>query len=413
MTSQRSQNLLTIGLAVYLFTSLVAMAPMSIGAAVLLVLSMVAFGGFGGWRQRLREEWEKPLVRKFFLVNFWLAAACGVSVIAAWISPLSFGGRFIPANFSELGKLWYFFWPLILVPAFRAISEERRQRVLRVWIATFGVFSCIGIIQFFTGWPRPQIIPETHYYHATLLLGHHLSVASVFIFPYFAVLHYLWVKDGPKRIGISRALLALIFTVGTVMLLMTASRMLWLALPVGVLLWGFLNLPRKTALSLAIGLVLILGLASQHPAIQKRFGYSGVSEREELWKANFEFFKDRPVFGVGWRMNQGLSGIYFEHIRPGQPYFQGHAHNNLIDILAGTGAFGTIPWIAWALLVLWIAWLSAAGKGASAAYGGFARGLFCAWIVFQLNGLTQVNFWEGKVTHQMMIMASLSLMWIP
>jgi hypothetical protein len=32
---------------------------------------------------------------------------------------------------------------------------------------------------------------------------------------------------------------------------------------------------------------------------------------------------------------------------------------------------------------------------------GIGRGLFCAWIVLHLNGLTQVNVWEGKVEHQM------------
>jgi hypothetical protein len=41
----------------------------------------------------------------------------------------------------------------------------------------------------------------------------------------------------------------------------------------------------------------------------------------------------------------------------------------------------------------------------------FPAGLFSAWIVFLINGLTQVNFWEGKVLHQVMWTVGLTLLW--
>ena len=39
-----------------------------------------------------------------------------------------------------------------------------------------------------------------------------------------------------------------------------------------------------------------------------------------------------------------------------------------------------------------------------------AKGWACAWIVFHLNGLTQVNFWEAKVQHQMAWVIAWSLL---
>jgi len=86
--------------------------------------------------------------------------------------------------------------------------------------------------------------------------------------------------------------------------------------------------------------------------------------------------------------------------------FSGHAHNNLIDMLGGTGAIGTAAWLFWCAVVLVIT-LRAARKNA-----GFARGLLCAWIVFHINGLTQVNFWDAKVEHQMAWMLAWTLSWL-
>jgi O-antigen ligase len=76
----------------------------------------------------------------------------------------------------------------------------------------------------------------------------------------------------------------------------------------------------------------------------------------------------------------------------------------------GTGLFGAAAWL------LWCAWIFRESnrerkRGASSASGlVFAAAWIAAWVAFHLNGLTQVNFWEGKVSHQMVLMVSLSLL---
>ncbi|MBU6376699.1 MAG: hypothetical protein KGQ59_11925, partial [Bdellovibrionales bacterium] len=40
-----------------------------------------------------------------------------------------------------------------------------------------------------------------------------------------------------------------------------------------------------------------------------------------------------------------------------------------------------------------------------------SRAWLAAFIVFHLNGLTQVNFWEGKVQHQLFWVVAWVLFW--
>ncbi len=75
--------------------------------------------------------------------------------------------------------------------------------------------------------------------------------------------------------------------------------------------------------------------------------------------------------------------------------------------MGGTGILGLLAWLAWVGVTLGLAWASVR-RGRT---GGFARGVLCAWVVFHINGLTQVNFWESKVLHQMMWVVAWTLLW--
>src|SRR4051812_18607703 len=119
MMSRKAQNWLTAGLAVYLVSSLVAMAPMSLGAAFCAAAILLSLGPAGLMR-RLGDGGRARGPRRFFLISLWLAAACIASVLAARFAPLAYGGRSMPVAIArDIAKLWYLLWPLLLVPAFR------------------------------------------------------------------------------------------------------------------------------------------------------------------------------------------------------------------------------------------------------------------------------------------------------
>ncbi len=392
-------------LSIYSILILGSMATMSIGIGVIVLGYLAAMGGPIPWFRAMREELQRPQVRTYFYWTVALTLACLVSLLGAKFFPLEYGGKGPEVHLAkDMAKAWYFFWPLFLLPGLRRLHLAERRTILKVWLIAFTLLSILGIFQFFNGWPRPQPIPERpNFFHATLFLGHHLSVASIFIFPFFAVL------DAWRNRVFSRKWLTLAALVGALCLLATVSRALWLALPASLFVYVIFALPRKWAAALvtlagasAFGLYQIENVRSRI-----RSG-EGIHERYALWNANWEFFKARPITGAGWHHNLELSGYYLEIFgKKGVPIFSGHAHNNLIEVAASLGIIGVISWIGWNLFVVWIAWKNWRNQKT-----WFALGLVCAWIAFQVNGLTQVNFWESKVIHSMMWVVAWSLLWM-
>ncbi|MCC7440219.1 MAG: O-antigen ligase family protein [Bdellovibrionales bacterium] len=400
-------------LCAYAVSTLLAQAPMSIAFAALVVGAVAGAGGFRAFAADLRETLEHPWVRRFLWVSLAFLAVCVLSLIWASIQPLEYNGERTVVRFGHLAKSWYWIHPFVVLTALRSLSEAERRRVVDCWLVALGVFSAIGIQQHFTGWPRPQRIPTLpDRYHATAFLGHHLSLASIFIFPWFAALDLLRqpAKQRERFSTLGRPALALIVTVGAVALFLSYARSVWLALPFALLVWGALTLSLRAKAALAAGiLALALGLSTSQGVRDRVRGAFGQSDRFLLWKANVEFFKDSPVLGAGFKMNHHLSGRWLRETYPGRKhYFAGHAHNNFLDVLGGLGILGFLTWMAWMAGIIaapWHAWRKGDPRGAA-----FAVGLVAAWVAFHFNGLTQVNYLEGKVQHQIAWMTAWGLM---
>jgi O-antigen ligase len=370
----------------------------------------------------LKTEFKRPEFRIYFIISSILAGACALSLLGAELFPLGFGGKYIQVHFlKDMAKVWYFFWPCILVIGLKRLGHEQQRTVLNAWLLTFGLLSALGILQYFLGWPRPQPIPgEPGHFHATLFLGHHLSVASIFIFPFFAALDlaYLsYLQTTPKPQPGSRFRLkvySLIAFLGFFTLILTYSRTLWVALPLGIILWVLLTLPKKLKIAGCMILLILTVSVTQYPPVQRRLlDGIGIATRQDLWQANLEFLKQRPISGVGWHHNQELSGYYLMDKYKTTEVFSGHAHNNFLDILGSQGIFGAIAWLAWCACVIWLLIRKRnLSQNQKPIENGllFSNGLICAWFVFQINGLTQVNFWEGKVEHQLAWIIAWSLL---
>lgn len=66
-------------------------------------------------------------------------------------------------------------------------------------------------------------------------------------------------------------------------------------------------------------------------------------------------------------------------------------------MLGESGILGTLAWAFWngiIFILAWLVWRNDSGPSLGA-------GLLAAWLVFHLNGMTQVNAWESKVMHNM------------
>ncbi|MGE0614520.1 MAG: O-antigen ligase family protein [Bacteriovoracia bacterium] len=388
---------------IYAVSTFVSMAAMSIGVAILLVVLVTELGGPREFARAVRGEMFRPRARWLFYAASALAVFCVLSLLAGLIWPATYGGRSASIHFfRDALKVWYLFLPFAVAAGLRSLNQRDRTAVFRAWLVAFVIFSCFGVLQYFWGWPRPRTIPgHEPFHHVQLGLGHHLSYASVFIFPFF-----FWLECLQSRLAgwrIRRSWLIGGAWIGFMALMGTFSRTLWLALPVGVLVWLIWSLPKRFRAPLTIGSVLLAVGIYSLPVVQNRLHTSlGVLPRERLWQANWQMFIDRPVLGVGFRKNEQLSGYYLIDQQKSADVFAGHAHNNFLDILSGVGALGAAAWLFWCGVVFWLIWQARQSGSIFSQPYLFRRPLLCAWLVFQVNGLTQVNFWEGKVMHQMM-----------
>lgn len=391
----RSERALLAGLSLYAILILGSQATMSIGIGILLAFAFYAFGGPLPFLKYLREQSKNPELRRYLLATNLLTLACFLSLFFAWLFPVELAGEKPKVRFlADMWKAWYFYWPLVTVPCLLALTEKSRKTLFQIFLGTFGVVCLIGCFQYFYGWPTPQPIPGTNRFHVTVFPGFHLSFASIAIFPFFVALSEIidqrWLT---RRVAIIISVLGLLAIIGTF------ARQVWISLPVGLFVFILLRLPKRAALVAALlGITSMVGLSQVSTVRDRAMNGMGIQDRFDLWKINTEFFKMRPLTGIGWHHNLPMTGAYYREYRPEiTSPFTGHAHSNFFEFLGGLGLIGVAAYFFWTFTTL----KQALGIGA---------GFFAAWIVFHLNGLTQVNLWESKVLHSMMWSMAMILM---
>lgn len=405
-------QLLCLSLAAYLVSTLISMAIMNIGAAVYCAV----FLGVVIWEKKRSFKTGDFLSKnlwfhRYFWISVFLVLACSLSSVVAHFNPLVILSKAVPVEFPrDFIKTWYFALPIVHVLTLRRLNTSQIRFVLWVWVGAFGLLSVLGITQYYFGWDwmRSRVIPipsAERRYHVDLWLGHHLSAANILIFPFFAALDWLRKSFALKKNFQQRCVLFGILAVGGVALLFTYSRMLWLSMGVGLVIYLVIVLPRRVLAPAIIIIALLTVAVSQIPHIQTRIqDLSGHMDREVLWKANRYYFSQRPWTGIGFRKNQEMSESFIRWDNPKvERIFSGHAHNNVLEMLGGTGLVGTLAWFIWNIFIFMLLWKNFS-EGAL-----FGAGFLIVWAIFHINGITQVNFWEGKVLHQVMWMVGLSL----
>jgi O-antigen ligase len=388
----RSERALFAGLAIYFIVILGSQATMSLGIGVVLLAALAGFGSPKAVWAAMRKAARDPEMRRYLRATNFLTFACFLSLLFARLTPVVLAGEKPHVRFiSDMWKAWYFYWPLMTVPCLLALSPGMRRRVYQVYLYTFGVMAALGIAQFFTGWPVAQMIPDfPGHYHVTGFPGFHLSFASIAIFPFFVAL-----AEISRGAIIRRSHAAVIVGLGFAAIFGTYSRQVWLSLPVGLFLFAVLRLPRKKALFAIAAGALGIFLLFQIPTVRERaMNGMGIKDRLDLWRINFEFFKMRPLTGIGWHHNLPMAGAYYRAFHPEivSPFI-GHAHSNFFEFLGGLGIVGLASYLLWTWTTL---------RQALRVGGAAGAAFFSVWIVFHLNGLTQVNLWESKVLHSMM-----------
>ena len=399
-------NALFAAIAVYTVSVYGSMAMMSLGAGLFTV------GWLAQRRAKALIDLRTAITSPLLAPSLALAAACIASLAWAHFSGADFLGMRPEIHWLEdTRKLWHLGFPFLLAAALSSAVENTLKRLTKLWLALALAAGTLGIVQHFVPIYKPMELPDgglRGLYHATGLAGFHLSYASIMSFPTMAWLVILGWRA--RREGFSRLTVGI--SAGCAMLLVanhfTYSKIAWAAVPFAALVSAPLLLKgRKGILTMAAVLALTAAVFSSKTVRERFVGVRTINDRLILWEANMAMIKVRPLLGVGWHHNSELTEAYyrthgvrshFEHVDV--TAFHSHAHNTIIDQWSSTGTLGLAAllwWLGTAFLMSWRLFKD----GIKPFYRLLGLAFFAGWICFHINGLTQTNFWDAKVMHQM------------
>lgn len=392
--------------------SLSFMAGMSIGGALFFATTLFVL-----WKNRqfFRPQFRALGRDPFLWITVFLFLVSFASLCSAWLDPpLGEASK----GFRELKKFHHFFYPFFVGWALFLLSKDLEEHSFWKWWGYMAIFlALVATLQFFgrsffpEDWLNHRFfraVGATSKFHGQGLMFFHLSFASCMTsVAAIGLGQSLWPKVG-RSIG-DKWFWAILGLAALLAVFFSFSRIGFVSLAFVIVALSFLKKPWWGLASVLLVAILAFVLWQKSESIQRRFidGQAGIrAERMVMWKASWAMFLDRPHLGFGF----GRSGDYTQQyarkvLQGGEPEFSSHAHNNALDALAATGWLGLLAYL------LWFGYLigSAVKSFWLGNHKGLAAGAFVALMAFQVNGLTQVNFWDGKSQHTLMVVAGLVL----
>lgn len=396
----------TWSFALFAVLSLSSMAGMSIGGGVYLAASIALL--YSCWKGAEGEFFRANLKSPYALVTAIFFFVSLLSLLYAEISP-PLGPE--AHGLGELKKYHHFLYPLFVALGLRFATDKNESVFWKWWMAIGFLCGVIAVLQFWgaslfpaewltSKFFRPQGMTDK--YHAQGLMYFHLSFASCM--PFVAapgIARALWPAKGDSNK--TRLLWLALGFAGSIATFYSYSRISWVALIVLLAALGFLYRPKYGFFTLLgiLGFFVLLWNVSDSMRNRWMLNETGMWERKTVWAGAWQMFKDRPLLGVGFGRTGLYSATYAEIALGKKPEFSSHAHDNFLDIMASMGTLGLVAFVLWWGYLFWECfrcfrsfpaeekWLPAA------ALAGF--------LSFQINGLTQVNFWDGKSQHTLMI----------
>lgn len=326
------------------------------------------------WRRFPKSGWALLLLAGVMLLSVF-------TNLGAYARPLKvvFKTRYYILGALSIIPLDYYF-NRYLTPEERTLLLKKLATLL---LLTAGVANISGLIGYLTEF-NPILMRKVHAGRNTGTFG--LSITYAHSMAWFSVLLIgFWTQR--KKIKGFLSDRSLVFST---FLSLTG---LFTSLTRGALL-GFLAgcvvINRKIAtLCLALFVLGFTGAALRNPDFieKKVFRQGSNQERLGCWLGAFQAFKNRPLLGYGFMNYDSVSSIIKKEYGLPKPEFQGHAHNDLLELMASTGFFGAFLFLTWLIL-----WFSEAWKT-----GGLSRSLVIPFVVaFLVSGLTQVTFSDSE-----------------
>lgn len=410
--SQKILKVLGVTMTIYSIALLTSMSGMEIFGwfSSILVLSVLL----------LECRRNFPLIKSMFLpIDLALLGFFIVVLVGAFFK--------VPDgyNINRLdvigGSRWVLLFILIRIGLTWIWSESIVRKVILVLMVLVGLIGLYAVWQYFNGWDLIRgdrnlikpfgFIDGRPFYRAEGLFGSPMTFAYSLVLSICFPLA-IFMKRGEE--GWRTYLVACSLFSAMAGLLASFTRGSWLAVAGAFLVllnWDSL----KRAVFLFLLLVLSVSLVSMSGFPELAGRMSAISDvkdssntgRFDLWRANIEIFKENPLIGIGYGVNEELVQNYYPKIGI-QNGRQGHAHNTYIQVLAGTGLFGFLFFIWFLIYYLRFTWRLLALAITPWQFAFVSAGL-AAQIALHIGGLTECNFKDAEVNHQfLMILASMA-----
>lgn len=378
--------------------------PVAVGQVFVFLAIAKAF--FERGRETL--SWRSLPPSAWSLVVFVLISA--ISVFANW--------SVIAAPFEHLGKLRY----LAVVPLLLAMPwlmrgllpvPWRRDSLVLAWIVPLAFAISIGLYAFATGNHPLRGGDLVDIRRVSGLYGQVMTFAYSLQFSVVALAAFFLVPRAWKAMTrVPWWIAVVMLLLGVVALYFTYTRGAMLGAVAGVAVLAMRRSWKLGALVAMIGTagVAFLALKASREGGEKhdrgpRYLQTDSDIRLGQWRAASLSFLERPVLGWGYRNFELQSAALKERYgfekdvvrKRGQPrqvtYFQGHAHNNILESFASMGVVGGLAFLAFVLFWLREAWRS-------------RYGLFLAppVIAFLVSGMFENTFFDSEVLNCLLLL---------
>lgn len=197
-------------------------------------------------------------------------------------------------------------------------------------------------------------------------------------------------------------------------ILLNGARGAWLAAVITTIVVVVLAVRRYTQCIVGLGFAFLLlgGIFTMSPALEARLAtltqptYQSNSERLLMWQSAFHAFQDHPLFGVG--LGNYAHAYQTQYISPAaKERQQGHAHNNVMQMLGERGCAG-----AFSFCGLWLSSLAFSLRGWKKTKEPAYLAFLAIVLGVMLQGMTEYNMGTVVVSKTYWFSLAIALQWI-
>lgn len=244
-------------------------------------------------------------------------------------------------------------------------------------------------------------------YNAIMGFSHNIA-------PIFCLFFILYITNWNLNKKIDNLIIFLTVVTSGFLVLVTYTRGVWLgvifAIPIVLAFWSI----KRVLQFIGITTLLLAFLIYFNKNFSDRVFSKTIAEtssndaRVVLWKANLMMVRDYPFFGVGQGMNKNYLQKYFDEIGiPKNSVIISHAHNQYLQVWAGTGTFGLICYLFFLFSIFRT--VKTSYQLSQAKNKPLFLGLLAAILCFLISALTEANFNISKNRFLFLLIAGMAI----